>query len=176
MYPSRPSNTKQKALAGTVVVASIVLITGGVHAYEHRKVSQSDTTVQVSSASTPSHAPAIPTPTPTDTSSSSMPTATSSGYKDGTYTASSDYFVPDGDESIKVTLTVKGGVVTDSQIANSESDPESASYQEDFASSYKGYVVGKKLNTIQLSYVAGASDTTQGFNNALTKIESQAQA
>ena len=176
MYPSRPSNTKQKTVAALVVIAVITLISGGVHAYEHRKIGQSDITAQVSSPKTAGPASSNSTPVTTEAPSTSTSTASSSGYKDGTYTASSNYFVPHGSESIKVTLTVQGGIVTDSKVTNSESDPESASYQEDFASSYKSHVIGKKLNAIQLSYVAGASDTTQGFNDALSKIESQAQA
>lgn len=99
-----------------------------------------------------------------------------SSYKDGTYSASSSYYVPHGQESIQVTLTLKNGVVTDSSVTNSETNYESASYQEGFAQEYKSYVIGKNIKDVQLSYVAGASDTTNGFNDAVNSIMSQAQS
>lgn len=115
----------------------------------------------------------------TSTSSSSSAGSSSSsstGIKDGSYSATEDYFVPHGDESIAVTLTVKDGIITDSSIENSEGDHDSARYQEEFASVYKQYVVGKKLSGLQLGIISGASDTTEGFNAALKQIASQAQA
>lgn len=108
--------------------------------------------------------------------SNSSSTPSASAYKDGTYTADGQYYVPHGFEDIKVTLTVKNNTVTDSQIVNSESNYTSAQFQENFASEYKSYVVGKKLTDINLSYVAGASDTTNGFDDALNQIRQQAQA
>jgi uncharacterized protein with FMN-binding domain len=97
-------------------------------------------------------------------------------YKDGTYSATSTYYVPHGSESIQVTLTVKNGTITDAAIANSESDRESAEYQHVFASLYKGSVVGKPLSGFNLDVVAGASDTTDGFNQTVSQIANQAQA
>ena len=114
--------------------------------------------------------------TTTNTGSSSTATTANGTYKDGTYTASSSYFVPHSNESIAVSVTLKGGVVTDVSVQNSEGDGESAAYQEDFTASYKSHVVGKKISGLQLSVIAGASDTTQGFNDALSQINSKAQA
>ncbi len=96
-------------------------------------------------------------------------------YTDGTYSASSDYYVPNGYEHIKVQVSLQNGVVKNASIRNSQGDPESAHFQQDFASVYKSYVIGQKIDNLNLSYVAGASDTTQGFNDALNKIISQAQ-
>lgn len=109
-------------------------------------------------------------------SGSSASGSATSTYKDGTYTADESYYVPHGSEDITVTLTVANGVVTDSSIVNSESDHDSARYQEEFAAEYKSSVVGKSLANLKLSYVAGASDTTDGFNTALDQIRTQAEA
>lgn len=109
--------------------------------------------------------------TPGNSSSTSSTT-----YTDGSYSAESEYSVPHGFEDIKVTVTLKNGVVTAASIQNSEGDPESARFQENFASAYKQYVVGKNLSDINLSFVAGASDTSEGFNEALQKITTQAEA
>jgi uncharacterized protein with FMN-binding domain len=112
----------------------------------------------------------------TSSTTSSGGAASLGNYKDGTYSASASYFVPHGDQSIQVTLTVKSGVVTSATVQNSESDPTSANYQEGFASEYKSLVVGQKLAGLNLAGVAGASDTTQGFDQAVSQIQSQAKA
>lgn len=166
MYPQKPHN-KQKIAAGIGALLVIVLLSTYVAASSNQKSSTATT------ASTPT---TTTTSTPAETTNTPTATTTSTTYKDGTYSASSSYYVPHGSEDIKVTITVKSGVITDSAIVNSESDRESAAYQEDFASEYKSYVVGKNIDGLQLSYVAGASDTTQGFNDALSNIRTQAQA
>lgn len=107
---------------------------------------------------------------------SSAPAANSSGYKNGTYTASSDYYVPHGYESIAVSLTVNNGTVSDVSIQNSENNGTSAFFQENFSGVYKSQVVGRKLSGLQISDVSGASDTTRAFNTALNQIENQVQA
>jgi uncharacterized protein with FMN-binding domain len=103
-------------------------------------------------------------------------TSTTGNYKDGTYAATSKYSVPPGEESIQVTLTLSGGTITDASIQNSENDPESAQFQEDFATSYKSSVVGKKIAVLHLGNIAGASDTAQAFNDALSQITTKAQS
>lgn len=174
MFPNKPGNTRSKAVATVMVLLAVVLVTFGVKAYEKRQKSATSLTTAPSTNTT-----LTPTDTtasaPTDTQQSSSPTTTSS-FKDGAYTASSDYYVPHGAENISVTLSIKNGVVTNSSISNSETNPESAQFQEDFASQYKSYVVGKSISGLRLSYVAGASDTAQGFNDAVQQIQTQAQA
>lgn len=175
MYNDKPDNTKQKVAAGLVALVVIGLLAVGVNAYNAQQGSQAATTMTTStSGGTTSTTGSASDTSNTATQSSSNTSSTT--YKDGTYSSSSTYYVPHGSESIKVTLTVKSGVVTDSSIENSEGDRESIEYQEEFASEYKTYVVGKPISSLQLSYVAGASDTTQGFNDALDKIRSEAQA
>lgn len=107
---------------------------------------------------------------------SSQQAQSTSSLKDGSYQATSSYFVPNGSEDIKVNLTLKNGVVNDVAVINSENDFTSASYQEDFVSAYKNFVVGKKITDLQLNIISGASDTTRGFNDALSQIAAQAQS
>jgi hypothetical protein len=133
-----------------------------------------------------SHMVAATTTTGTATSTLATNSASSSGvsrsnasvgaYKDGSYTATSSYRVPHGSESIRVSVTLKDGVVTASSVQNSENDFDSAQFQEEFAAAYKSYVVGKKISGLQLGAISGASDTTAGFNEALSQIASQAHA
>ena len=170
MYPAKPNNTKQKVAAGVLTLLAAAVVTGSVHTYD-RKQHAANATVTGPAASTGAVAPPAQAATTRCSAGSSH-----NGYKDGTYSASSDYFVPSGNESIKVTLTLKNGIVTNSQLANSENDRESVYYQEEFARQYKNQVVGKSISGIHLSYVAGASDTTQAFTDALNRIMNQAQA
>jgi uncharacterized protein with FMN-binding domain len=174
MYPSPPDNRKQKLVTSFVLILAVVVVIVGVNAYHGKKSSARLASAIVPANTTSVTSPSTNTtqPTPTSTQATTATTA----YKNGTYSAISDYFVPPGTEEIKVTLTLKNDVVTDSRIMNSESDGESAQYQESFASVYKSYVIGHKISDINLAYVAGASDTTDGFNNALLKIKAQAQA
>ena len=170
METFEPRNTAKTITA----IVTIVAIIGIVILIE--VLQNSSTSVQVSS--TPTHSPPATTSSAlaaTSTSPTTSSSSSSSVYKDGTYSADAQYYVPHGYEDIKVTLTVSSGVVTNSSIVNSESNRDSQGYQADFASVYKSSVVGKKLSEIKLSYVAGASDTTNGFNDAVSQIKTQAQ-
>jgi uncharacterized protein with FMN-binding domain len=169
MQPTYERQSKTKLIA---TILTIVVVAGLVLVIDNLK-SKNTSTAQVSTAPAATSTQSTET-TPSDSSTSSS--SSSSTFKDGTYTASSDYFVPHGNESIKVSLTLKDGVVTSSNVQNSEGDPDSARFQEDFASSYKSFVVGKKISDVRLGAIAGASDTAQGFNDALEQITSQAQA
>lgn len=167
-FTTYENRSKAKLIA---TILTIVVVAGVVLVVDHLKserteaatAQQSPTTSQVSV-------------TPTTSSTTTQSTASTSSYKDGTYTDSSSYFVPPGNENIKVTLTLTNGVITGSTITNSEGDPTSAAYQQDFASVYKSYVVGKQIADVRLGVIAGASDTTRGFEAALSQIASQAQA
>ncbi|MEO6513446.1 MAG: hypothetical protein ABIR37_02025 [Candidatus Saccharimonadales bacterium] len=162
----------RKKLVATVI--AIVVIAGAVVFADHIKAENLEASTNVAHASAST---AAATDSSTSVTNASTTTATtSSGYKDGAYMASRNYYVPHGNESIAVSLTLSGGVVTDVSIRNSEGDNESARYQQDFASAYKSYVVGKKINGLQLGIIAGASDTTQGFDDALSQIAAKAQA
>lgn len=169
---SSNSTKRQKIIASFIVIVAIAMLAAGTYALQaNQKSSESTSLYQEAGAGEMQSQQVSPQSNQATQSSNANPTHT---YKDGTYSAQSEYSVPRSYESIKVTVTIKNDVVTDSKIVNSEGDHESASYQERFASEYKSYVVGKKIGDIELSYVAGASDTTEGFNDAIKKIAQQA--
>jgi uncharacterized protein with FMN-binding domain len=97
-------------------------------------------------------------------------------YSDGTYTAAVNYSSPGGNEEIKVSIILQKDVVISATVNAEASDALSKNYQDRFIAVYKGYVIGKKINTIKLSAVSGSSLTSKGFNEALQQIEKQAQA
>ena len=111
------------------------------------------------------------------TSGSGTNNATTSGnYKDGTYSATGRYQTPGGSESIGVNVTISGGTITDARVTQQPISNEAQEYQAAFASGFKSQVVGKKIDDVSLTRVAGSSLTPDGFNNAIDTIKTQAQA
>ena len=178
MTPQKPNNTSLKVTSAVVVIIAVVMLSIASSITKAQQSTQSGiVSLPPTTTSATTSMPTTTTTTPTDTTATpATPSSTSSGYKDGTYSATSDYYVPHGYEEIQVSLMIKNGIVTDSSVKNSENNRESAQYQQAFTSSYKSYVTGKNISGLNLSYVAGASDTTQGFDDAVSKIQSQAKA
>ena len=102
--------------------------------------------------------------------------ANSASYKDGTYSADGNYVSPNGTETVGVTLTLAGGAVSDVQITQHPSNPNTRKFQGEFAGGIQSQIVGKSVNEIKVSKVAGSSLTSGGFNQAVEKIKSEAQS
>jgi uncharacterized protein with FMN-binding domain len=117
--------------------------------------------------------------TPQETQSSSAPSsATGSGsaaeYKDGTYSADGNYTSPNGTETVGVQLTLANGTVSGVEITQHPSNPNTRKFQGQFAGGIADQVVGKSLDEIKVSKVAGSSLTSGGFNQAVEAIKTQA--
>lgn len=121
-----------------------------------------------------------PTPTPADSmmnsTGNSMMGDRRGMYNDGTYTATGSYTSPGGPEEIGVTLIVKDGIITDSTVEAKATRSESKEYQGIFVENYKSQVVGKSLDSLNLTKVSGSSLTPKGFNDAVEKIKAEAKA
>lgn len=98
-----------------------------------------------------------------------------SPYKDGTYSADGSYVSPNGNEKVGVELTLADGVVTDVNITQHPSNPNTRKFQGEFAGGIAAQVVGKNIDELNVSKVAGSSLTSGGFNDAVQKIKSEAQ-
>lgn len=126
----------------------------------------------------PSATPAETSPeTSTSSSAPSTSLATSgasAGYKDGTYSADGNYVSPNGTETVGVELTLANGTVSDVKITEHPTNPNTRKFQGEFAGGIKDQVVGKKLDELNVSKVAGSSLTSGGFNQALEKIKTEA--
>ncbi|MDV8146421.1 FMN-binding protein [Arthrobacter sp. B10-11] len=103
-------------------------------------------------------------------SSSAVP-----GYQDGTYSADGNYVSPNGTETVGVELTLSGGTVSDVNITQHPSNPNTRKFQGEFAGGIAAQIVGKKLDELSVSKVAGSSLTSGGFNQAVEKIKSEAR-
>jgi uncharacterized protein with FMN-binding domain len=108
-------------------------------------------------------------------SDTSTSTNSSSLYKDGTYTQSGRYISPGGAESIDVSVTIANNIITSAEVKGNASRGDAKAYQSDFIAGYKSSVVGKEVDSVSLSRVAGASLTSNGFNTALDAIKEDAQ-
>ncbi|NKX54545.1 FMN-binding protein [Arthrobacter mobilis] len=117
-------------------------------------------------------------------SAASAPTAAATGaqgqqaaegsYADGTYSADGHYQSPNGTETIGITLTLESGVVTAVEAQTHPSNPNTRRFQGEFASGIAAQVVGRSVDELQVSKVAGSSLTSGGFNDALAQIKAEA--
>jgi uncharacterized protein with FMN-binding domain len=111
------------------------------------------------------------------TPSAGTSTLASSGsqYKDGTYSADGTYVSPNGTETVGVELTLAGGTVTGVNITQHPSNPNTRKFQGEFAGGIAAQVVGKNIDELNVSKVAGSSLTSGGFKQAVEQIKAEAQ-
>jgi uncharacterized protein with FMN-binding domain len=93
-------------------------------------------------------------------------------YADGTYRA--DGWYGNLPSSIGVELTVADDVITDVEVTTHATDPTSLDYQQRFADAVAEVVVGRPVDEVHLSKLAGSSGTPDGFNDALDRIKREA--
>ena len=117
-----------------------------------------------------------PSPSRPGAASSAPPAGTPSGeettYADGDYRAVGEY---GGQPShITVALTLTDEVITSAEVTPHATNPTSLDYQNRFAEAVPALVVGRPINDVELSRVAGSSGTPEGFNDALEQIKADA--
>jgi uncharacterized protein with FMN-binding domain len=117
-----------------------------------------------------------------ETSGAASPSGTSSSlassgsaYQDGTYSADGNYVSPNGTETVGVELTLASGKVTGVNITQHPSNPNTRKFQGEFAGGIAAQIVGKNIDELNVSKVAGSSLTSGGFNQAVEKIKAEAQ-
>ena len=122
-------------------------------------------------------------PATTDSGSSSTDTGStdngsadtgSGSYADGTYTADGSYATPESVETISVTVTLEDDIITAVEVTGDPQKRESEQYQGQFIGGIADVVVGEDIDDIQVSRVAGSSLTSNGFNEAIEAIKSEA--
>ncbi|HTL40973.1 MAG TPA: FMN-binding protein [Pseudolysinimonas sp.] len=101
-------------------------------------------------------------------------TTTNASYKDGSYTADGSYQAPSGTESITVELTLKDDTVTEITVTPHATDPTAKQHQGEFVGGIADQVVGKDIDTLNVTRVSGSSLTSGGFKIALEAIKEQA--
>ena len=100
--------------------------------------------------------------------------STDASYKDGTYTADGSYQAPSGTESITVELTLADDKITDITVTPHATDPTAKGHQAEFVGGIAEQVVGKDIDTLNVTKVSGSSLTSAGFKIAITAIKGEA--
>jgi uncharacterized protein with FMN-binding domain len=163
MGPTGNNRNKQIITALAVLIAIALIVFATIQATKKKEETAStDTKTTTSQAKT------------VDNSVSNE--GNTSPYKNGTYSASAQYTSPGGVEGVELTVTLKNGSVTESELKTEPAASESREYQAKFQSGYKDQVVGKPVDSINLSRVSGSSLTSGGFNDALAQIKEQAKS
>ncbi|MEN2740137.1 hypothetical protein ABCS02_20255 [Microbacterium sp. X-17] len=121
-------------------------------------------------------AAANPPAAPSSTGTSETSGASGTTYKDGTYTGQGSYATPETVEKVSVTVTLKGDVITAVQVTGDPQAAETRRYQSQFIGGISAVVVGKDIDQISVSRVAGSSLTSGGFTKAIDEIKSEAKA
>lgn len=120
--------------------------------------------------------PAAATSESSSTSTARTTAASTGKYADGTYSASGSYQTPETVETISVTLTLDNDVITEVNVIGDPQARETQQYQGQFIGGISDVVVGKNIDEISVSRVAGSSLTSKGFNSAVDKIKSEASS
>jgi uncharacterized protein with FMN-binding domain len=102
------------------------------------------------------------------------PSSRRSNYADGTYNATGQYGgLP---SSIGVAVTLVDEVITAVTVTPRATDPTSLDYQTRFARAVPALVVGRNIDEVNLSKVAGSRGTPDGFNAAIQQIKAKARS
>ena len=155
-----------KKMLSAAAAASVLLLTAACG-------SSDDSGASTSSATT--DAPAATTDAPTE-DTPDIGEADAGAYADGDYSAEGSYSNPGGESTVKVDLTISDGTISDVTVTPEAKNGTSKQYQEKFAGGVSGEVVGKSLDDVKVSKVAGSSLTSGGFNKAIEQIKTDATA
>lgn len=104
-------------------------------------------------------------------------TNNTSPYANGTYVVEQSYYAwPNIYEPMQTVITLENGIIVAADQAYSTVDyTHSDQYQRHFDSIYKNVVVGMPLADAPIARIGQASETTDGFNDALLAIKEQAK-
>ncbi|WP_312676624.1 FMN-binding protein [Microbacterium sp.] len=166
-----PATRRTRASARTGVAAASVLgviaLAGCASAADAEESASSQTDAAATPAATASAG---------EQSTGSADGASDGAYADGTYTADGSYATPESVETITVTVTLENDVITAVEVTGNPTKRESEQYQSKFIGGIFAEVVGKNIDEISVSRVAGSSLTSGGFNEAIDAIKAEAAA
>ena len=101
-------------------------------------------------------------------------TTSDHSYRDGDYTADGSYSAPSGTETISVDLSLEDDVVIFVEVTPHATEGNQKKFQNQFAEGIAAEVLGKDVDELTISRVAGSSLTSSGFNEALEAIKDEA--
>ena len=74
-----------------------------------------------------------------------------------------------------MSLTIADDAVKAVTVKTVKADPTAQQYEAQFIGGISKAIVGKKIDDLHVTQVAGSSLTSQGFDDALTKIKADAK-
>jgi hypothetical protein len=95
-------------------------------------------------------------------------------YTDGQYAALGQYSSPGGPQGINVAVQIKNDSVAWIMVTPSTVLGEAGEFQARFAQAVPGEIIGKDIDQISVSRLAGSSLTSTAFNEALSQIKTEA--
>ncbi len=101
-------------------------------------------------------------------------TTSDHSYRDGDYAADGTYSAPSGTETISVDLTLEDDIVRSVTVTPHATEGNQKKFQTQFADGIAVEVLGKDIDELSVSRVAGSSLTSSGFNDALEAIKAEA--
>lgn len=101
-------------------------------------------------------------------------TTSDGSYRDGEYAAEGSYSAPSGTETITVDLVLEHDTVTAVTVTPHATEGNQAKFQNQFAEGIAAEVLGKDIDQLEVSRVAGSSLTAGGFVAALEAIKTDA--
>lgn len=113
--------------------------------------------------------------TPTSAATTGGSTSAAS-YKDGSYDGKGSYPNPAGSSTVEVKLTIKDNKIAALKLIPEATNPTSKGYEAEFAGGIASETVGKNIDSLNVSKVAGSSLTVQGFTKAMDSIKADAKA
>ncbi len=165
---SNQAQSPSSAKIGFLVVGFLALAALGVLAYEKRPQSS----VPSEQVSGEEQIPSVNTGAGLQEETSVMVEGESQ-YADGEYSVMGEYTSPGGPEQIEVSVTLENDIIVDAEVVPQATLPISVKMQEAFTSGYEEFVIGKDIDEVELTKVAGSSLTPKGFNDALEKIKQE---
>lgn len=129
---------------------------------------------ETSETVTPESVTSAPSETAIPASSPAVEAAQARTYPDGSYTATGSYQSPGGDETITITLTLTGDLISAASAEGDADSGPSSQYQTKFIDNFAALIVGKNIDEVSLDKVSGSSLTSTGFNEAVETIKSDA--
>jgi hypothetical protein len=114
-------------------------------------------------------------PTPSSNAVATTSIAAMQMYKNGNYSGKGTYNSPGGEEKVNITIKVEKDIIVEANFTGITDNPTSKQYQNIFSSNYKSLVIGKNIDSVNLSKVSGSSLTSSGFNEALAEIKNQSK-
>ena len=163
IQPVQQNNGMNKLVLPTVIMALIVLGAIGFYLYNSGKKTEDMVTKAPVGEVIESQTPAA----------SSME-QTTGVYKDGTYSVAGNYVSPGGPRTLNVKITLANGVISAAEVKATATDATSKRFQGEFVDNFKPMVIGKNIDEVTLTKVAGSSLSPKGFNDALSKVKTKA--